>query len=134
MSYSVYVQKFISGDSAAIDFNAVAAILAPHGTIGDAGRHLEFTPREDNLCEVAILSGSKSDGITGISFERPVTGRGLPELIFALLDIPGTCFYELDCSYVMARSDVTSELPEGLLEACTLSSVTVISSAAEVQL
>jgi len=134
MSYSVFLQKFENGEPASVPYSDVAAVLFQYGMIDSAGSRREFTPREENLCEVGFLSGNESDGIDGISFERPVAGRALPGLIFRLLDLSGMCFFELDCTYVLAKTDVTGDLPEGLVEQCASGRATVISSAEEIVL
>jgi hypothetical protein len=134
MSYSVYLQKFEHGAPASVPYPVVAAILSQYGTVDAVGSRKEFTPREDNLCEVGFLSGNENVGIDGISFERPVAGRALPGLIFRLLDLPGMCFFELDCTYVLAKTDVTGDLPEGLVEQCRTRRATVISSPEEIVL
>jgi len=69
-----------------------------------------------------------------IGFQRPISGGRLALLIFDLLAIPGMCYFELECTYVLARSDLTADLPEGLLIQCESRSVTVISSASEILL
>ena len=137
MSYSVYVQKFDHGEPANVPYSEVASVLSQYGTIDRVGSRMEFNPHEDNLCEVGFLSGNESDGIDGIdgiSFERPVAGRALPDLIFRLLNLPSICFFELDCTYVLAKADITADLPEGLLEQCESGRVTVISSVEEIVL
>jgi len=134
MSYSVYVQKFKSGESVVVPFEQVSNVLSKYGTIGSTGAYLELTPHRDDLCEVAILSGSVQDGVSGISFERPVSGPLLPEVIFQLLAIPGMCFFEVDCTYVAARTDITADLPKGLVEQCKSGAVTVVSGPAELRL
>lgn len=134
MSYSVFLQKFVGGEPASVPYSEVAAVLSQYGALDWVGPRMKFTPREDNLCEVAFLSGNESDGIDGISFARPAAGRTLPDLVFRLLDLPGMCFFELDCTYVLAKTDVTDELPEGLVEQCASGRATVISSVEEIVL
>lgn len=134
MSYSVYVQRFNQGEEAAIPYQDLVEVFSGLGSLGSAGSFIEFTPNTDDLCEVAILSGDEKEGITGIAFERPVASAALSEIVFQLLAIPGTCFFEADCTYVMARSDVTNDLPEGLLDQCESGQVTIVKTAEEVQL
>lgn len=134
MSYSVYVQRFSQGEEATIPYQEIAEILSGLGSLRSAGSFIEFTPSTDDMCEVAILSGSESEGITGISFERPASSVALSQVVFQLLAIPGTCFFEVDCTYVKARADVTNDLPEGLLEQCESGAVTIVTTAEQVQL
>ena len=134
MSYTVFVQKFAGGGPSAIPFASVVSILQRYGDVGDAGGRLEFTPAGDDLCEVGFVGGSEVEGIDSVSFERPASGGRLASLVFELLALPGMCYYELDCSYVLARTEITAELPPGLVDMCESGSVTVISSASEVPL
>lgn len=134
MSYSVFIHRFKDGEPSPAPFVEVASILRRYGTIGSAGDRLEFTPEGDDLCDVGFIGGDEENGIDSVGFERPVSGGSLGQLIFELLSIPGMCYFELDCTYVLARTDVAKELPEGLLEQCSAGSVTVISSASEVPL
>jgi hypothetical protein len=134
MSYTVFVQKFANGEPSAFPFALVVSILQRYGDVGDAGGRLEFTPADDDLCEVGFVGGSEAKGIESVIFERPVSGGRLAPLVFELLGLPGMCYYELDCSYVLARTEITAELPPGLADMCEPGTVTVISSASEVPL
>lgn len=134
MSYSVFIHRFKDGEPSPVPLVEVASILQRYGSIESAGDRLEFTPRGNDLCEIGFVGGNEEVGIDSVSFERPVSGGPLGKLIFELLAIPGMCYFELDCTYVLARTDVTKELPEGLLEQCSSQGVTVISSASEVPL
>lgn len=134
MSYSVFLHSFKDGEPSPVPFIDVASVLQRYGNIGRAGDSLEFTPKGDDLCEVGFIGGNEEDGIDSVSFERPISGGRLGQLVFELLSIPGMCYFELDCTYVLARTDVTNELPEGLLEQCASQSVTVISSVSEIPL
>ncbi len=134
MSYSVFIHRFKDGEPSPVPFVEVASILQRYGAIDSAGDSLEFTPNGDNLCEIGFVGGDEESGIDSVSFERPVSGGPLGQLIFELLAIPGMCYFELDCTYVLARTDVTKELPEGLVEQCSSGHLTVISSAGEVPL
>jgi hypothetical protein len=134
MGYSVFIHRFKDGEPSPVPFVEVAAILRRYGTIDSAGDRVEFTPKGDNLCEVGFVGGDEESGIDSISFERPASGGQLGQLVFELLAIPGMCYFELDCTYVLARTDVTKHLPEGLLEQCSSGCITLVSSAAEVPL
>lgn len=134
MSYSVYIQKFKNGEPSFANFSDVSAILNKYGSVDRVGGRIEFTPDGDDLCEVGFVGGSEDDGIDSIGFERPISGGRLSLLIFELLAMPGMCYFELECTYVLARSDLTRDLPEGLLKQCESGSVTIISSASEVLL
>jgi hypothetical protein len=134
MGYSVYVQRYSHGEEATIPYRKLVDVFSGLGTLGSAGSYIEFTPYTDELCEVAILSGDEAGGITSISFERPGASAALADLVFQLLAIPGTCFFEADCTYVKARTDVTKNLPEELLDQCETGQVTIVTSAEEVRI
>jgi hypothetical protein len=134
MSYSVFVQKFARGEPSAAASASVVSILQRYGDVSDAGGRLEFTPDDDDLCEIGFVGGGEVDGIDSVSFERPVSGGRLASLVFELLGIPGMCYYELDCSYVLARTEITAELPPHLVGLCESGRVTVISSMSDVPL
>ena len=132
MSYSFCLQKFESGDSVPFSFNDVVAALKPHGSVGDAGGWWEFTPQNEGICEVALISGVENEETTtGLSFERPSSSATLREIVFEPLAIPGTCFFEVDVTYVAARSDVAADLPPELLELCESGQVTMLTDASE---
>ncbi len=131
MSYSVFLQNFSDRKT---PFGAVQAILNKYGTIGRGpSGGFEFTPTEDEVCEVAFL-GDNSEHIDGISFSRPASGPKLRSIIFELLGLPGMCYYELDVREVLARSDVSAHLPPELLQLCESGTVTVITSETEIDL
>jgi hypothetical protein len=134
MSYSVFIHKFERGQPSSAPFHEVSVILEKYGFVDSVGLRLEFTPRGDDLCEIGFIGGNKAEGINSIGFERPVSGGRLGALVFELLAISGMCYFEVDCSYVLARTDVTADLPQGLLEQCVTKRATVISLISEVSL
>ena len=134
MSYSVYLQVFKAGKPSFADFDSVLTILGRYGSVDRVENRLEFEPNGDNLCEIGFLGGDEESGIDSIGFDRPVSGGRLAELVFELLGVPGMCYFELDCTYVLARTDVSAELPEELLELCETGGVTIINSPHDVPL
>ena len=82
----------------------------------------------------SALSAGVERPAYSIGFERPVAGGRLGALVFELLAVAGMCYFEQDCTFVLARIDVTAELPEGLLEQCESGQVTVVASSSEVPL
>ncbi|WKZ87317.1 hypothetical protein N5B55_21420 [Ralstonia pickettii] len=132
MSYTVFVQKFADGQAGSVPYNSVVSVLRRYGSVSDIGQSVEFIPDGDDLCEIGFVGGNRADGVDGVSFERPVSGGRLRELVFELLDIPGMCYFEVDCRFVLARRDVAVDLPLGLIRQCESGSVTIISSATEV--
>lgn len=133
MGYAVYVQKFEGGERAFAPYSEVGPILLRYGRVEVRGEQAEFIPNGDDLCDVGYLEITQA-GVDGVGFDRPVSGGRLPQLVFELLSVPGMCFFEQDVSYVMARTDVTASLPEGLRELCSSGRCTVISKAEEVAL
>lgn len=134
MGYTVFVQKFAGGERSSAPFASVVSILQRYGDVSDAGGRLEFTPAGDDLCEIGFVGGGQVEGIDSVGFERPVSGGRLASLVFDLLGIPGMCYFELDCSYVLARTEITAELPPALVGLCASGAVTVVSSASDVPL
>ena len=132
MSYSVYIQKFKNGEPSPADFEEVLSVLCRYGSVSNYLGRLEFWPNDEDICEVGFLNGGEVLGITSISFERPIFGGCFAQLVFDLLGISGMCYFEQDCIYVLSKTDVTSDLPDGLAKICKDGRVTVISSVAEV--
>jgi hypothetical protein len=132
MGYSVYLHKFEAGEPAFVPFAEVAAILRRYGTVTLVGSHIEFTPKGDDLCEVGFIAGSESEGIDSIGFERPVFSDRLRKLIFELLSVRGMCYFEQDATFVLDKTDVKADLPEGLLDQCESGQVTLVRSFADV--
>lgn len=110
----------------------VENVLSPYGQIARDVSFHEFSPACDDICDYAILSTS-DDFVEGITFERPVTGNKLRKIVFELLGLQGMCFFELDVSYVLSRSDVSEFLPDELIGACESGTVTVVSTESELE-
>lgn len=134
MGYSVYLQKFDCGEPAFAPYSDISSILLRYGSVDHIEGRIEFTPNGDDLCEVGFVGGNETEGVDSIGFERPVSGGRLGALVFELLGVGGMCFFEQDATFVLARTDVTSDLPDGLLDQSESRRVTVIQSAGEVPL
>ena len=134
MGYSLYFQIFLNRECGTTPYGEVIAILSKFGNVWEGEGRIEFTPDANDICEVGFITRKREDGVSGISLVRPQKGWRLPALIFDLLSIPGLCFYELDCTYVLARSDVTEHVPKKLLDLCPDRRVTVITSPYEISL
>jgi hypothetical protein len=134
MSYSVYVQKFDDGERAYAPFREVASVLEKYGRLALLPDRGEFIPNGEDICEVGYLNGNEELGLDGVGIDRPVSGGRLKTLVFELLGVEGMCYFEQDVTYVLARSDVTPTLPQGLLELCESGRCTVISTAEEIPL
>lgn len=134
MGYSVYLQKFECGEPAFASYAEVSSILLRYGSVDHVDGRIEFAPHGDYLCEVGFVGGSETEGVDSISFERPVSGGRLGALVFELLGVGGMCYFEQDANFVLARTDVTADLPDGLVDQCEARCVTVIQSAEDVPL
>jgi hypothetical protein len=134
MSYSVYVHKFRQGEPAFAPFGDVVSILARYGSVDAVEDRLEFTPDGDDLCEIGFLGGNEDSGIDSVGFNRAVSSDRLRALIFELLGVDGMCYFEDGMDCVIARTDVTLDVPPDLLENCGTSAVKVIRSADDVSL
>lgn len=132
MSYMVYVQAFAHGEPLLVAFSSVVQILERFGVVTRNADRLEFTPNSVEICEIGFITGDQETGIQTLAFLRPVSGGRLAEMVFALLAIPGMCYFEQDGTDVLARADLTNEIPEGLLSLCRSGKVTVVVSPQEV--
>lgn len=131
MGYDVFVRRFVGGDSSPAPFSEVAAILQKYGTIEESPfGGLQFLPTNDDICEIGFIDGDQDSGVAGIMFSRP--RDKLPPIIFDLLGIQGMSYFEQDVIHLFARSDITTELPEGLAAASAAGRLTIISSASEI--
>ena len=116
MGYQVFVQKFENGDSGIIPFEEIKTVLQKYGTIVKGNFGLEFISSVGEVCDYASITGKSKNSISGISFDRPTDHELLPNIIYDLLSIANTCFFGPDLEYLQARSDISAQLPESLLE------------------
>ena len=115
MSYEVFVQRFESGESAAIPFEELSDILSKFGRIDDGYTGLEFYPDDTYVCDCAPLSGDQPSAITGICFSRPAMDhRPFFRIVFDLLGIGSTCFFGPDLTFMQSRTDSKIVLPGSL--------------------
>ena len=110
----------------------VENVLLRYGSIAAEASFHEFSPACDDICDHAVLSAG-DDFVEGITFERPVTGNKLRKIVFELLGLQGMCFFELDVSYVLSKSDVSEFLPDELIDACESGAVTVITTESDLK-
>ena len=115
MSYDIYVQKFVRGESDFIPFDELNLVLQKYGRIEEGDFGFEFISIVGEVCDCAFLSGESLNSITGISFERPTESDILPNIIFDLLSIENTCFFGTDLQYCQSRTEMKSDLPESIL-------------------
>ncbi|AZZ93510.1 hypothetical protein EUZ85_23415 [Hahella sp. KA22] len=116
MSYEFFFQKFENGKAGVIPFEEINAILKNYGEIIGDDSDLEFVSKVGEICERACLFGESRDAISGMVCFRPVQHELLPKIIFDLLSIENTCFFGPGLDYLQARTDISSQLPESLLE------------------
>ena len=62
-----------------------------------------------------------------------MTGNKLRKIVFELLGLKGMCFFELDVSYVLSKSDVSEFLPDALIDACESGTVTLVSTESDLE-
>lgn len=129
MGYSVFLHNFTPEKTRLKD---VESLLLPYGQIGRDVSFHEFSPTCDDICDHAILS-TNDDFVEGITFERPLNGNKLRKIVFELLGLQGMCFFELDVSYVLSKSDVSEFLPDELIDACESGTVTLVSSESDLE-
>ena len=129
MGYSVFLHNFTPEKTRLQD---VESVLLSYGQIGRGVAFHEFSPDCDDICDHAVLSTS-DDCVEGITFERPVSGNRLRKIVYELLGLQGMCFFELDVSYVLSRSDVSEYVPDELIDACESGTVTVVSTESDLE-
>jgi hypothetical protein len=116
MSYSIFIQKFKSGEPDSIDLNEFMAAISEFGQVEQNSFGLEIISSVGDLFETASISEADGNGISGISFHRPAHHEQLRALIFQILQFDGTCFFDQDMDYFQYRNLRTEDLPAGLLE------------------
>ncbi|MDG9671625.1 hypothetical protein ONV78_28070 [Hahella sp. CR1] len=116
MSYEIFFQKFENGEAGVIPFEEINAVLKNYGEIIEDDGDFEFVSKVGEICESAYLFGESRDAISGMVFLRPMQHELLPKIIFELLSIENTCFFGPGLDYLQARTDISSQLPESLLE------------------
>ena len=115
MSYSIFIQKFKSGEPAAIDLQEFSDAISEFGQIKKTDFGLEIISSVGQMYETASISEENAKGISGISFHRPSHHKKLRELIFQILQFDGTCFFDEDMDYFQFRNLKIEDLPVDLL-------------------
>ena len=115
MSFTVFINKFEHGKGASFDLKELEAITAKYGSWHSGDLGLEFHAQEKDLFETTDLFGSEEATHTSISILRPNAKSRLKELIFDLLELPGTCFFTQDLEAVYVRNTPSHQLPKDLV-------------------
>ena len=116
MGYKVYLHKFENGDSASIPYDELLRILQKYGEVVERGFGLEFISQVGDIADSVSLTGNADTGITGITFDRPMSNPRFPEIIYELLGLPNTCFFGPNLKFVHTRSEMNEHYPQGLVE------------------
>jgi len=93
----------------------VNLLLNKWGAVVSGEYGIELVLEEPYLFSVCSLHGDLDTGISGITFERPQNHPLYPELVFDLLSIPNSCYFEPDLDFVYSRMDMNQHYPDGLL-------------------
>lgn len=114
MSYTVFIQKFKSGEPSKFEFSELKRILSKYGEVNSGESGIEFRSL-NGLFEDTTLGKSESD-IDGISFHRPNNTNEFRQMAFEILAINGTCFFDQELGFLRTRTTESSEFPEDLIE------------------
>lgn len=117
MSYDIFVIKFENGQESAIDFPQLQTVLNRYGQLIEHAGEWSFLSSVGELFDNAQLLGDHENGFFGINIQRPTLHPQLPQFIFDLLSIPGTCFFGTDMDFLQSRTDITSDLPDAFQQA-----------------
>lgn len=123
MSYTIYIQKFKSKTKDNFDLNQLNILVDKHGRIVKTEYGLEIITENSQLFENADLNGRSNSEITNLSIHRPSNDRKLRELIFDILKIDGTCFFDQDLSFLLTRQDTLQDFPQDLLDNCQMKQI-----------
>lgn len=123
MSYTIFIQKFQDKKEDNFNLNELRRIVDKYGQIRKEEFGLEIIIEKDELFKNADLNGNGSTEITNISIHRPSENPKLRELIFDILKIEGTCFFDQELNFVITRENNANKFPEDLLENCKLAQV-----------
>lgn len=133
MSYTVFIQKFKNQEPNLIDFKKLLAIVSDFGTIESKEYGHEIVPKDESMFEYASLMGESDNQFSGISFHRPNFNASFKQLVFQLLELNGTCFFDQNMECVLVRGIAEKELPEDIIENADRG-IVQISSAEEISL
>ena len=116
MGYEVFIYKFEKGDASGIPHKDVDDILSKYGKVVEGNFGLEFMSSVGDVCDYCSLSADDHGQITCIQFSRPTISEELPEIVFDLLSIQGTCFFGPDLEFMQSRYSLGDNLPDALQE------------------
>lgn len=115
MSYSIYLQRFIDGESAALDQGLLREVLHPHVVVGEGA---SLFIRADDGSEADVFA--HPDGVT---IDRPQSGQvfdlvaALMQQLEAVLVLPG--------GVTLLRTEQDrADLPEGLRDSAVVVEMT----------
>lgn len=114
MSYTIFIQKFNNGDASPFEFSELESIISKHGNITESEFGLEITSKTE-ICENADLNGKGKTDISGVSFHRPIHCLELQNLVFDILKVDGTYFFDQELNYLQTRSANLTDVPEDIL-------------------
>lgn len=124
MSFAVLIMRFSKGEPFSMERELLAEILLPFGEIVSTDYGLEITT-EKNLFEYASVIGEGETEFSGIFFNRPDLNNDLIQLIFDILSIENTYFFDQEMEFLFSRNLESSDLPKDMInnESCDASNI-----------
>lgn len=117
MGYEVMLMKFEKGEPGLFDPVEFNTALAPFGTLeeGEFGR--EIIPKSESyMFEYASVMGEEGNTFGGVMFNRPDLNEPFSHLIYALLSLKGTCFFDPNFEFLIGRNIRKNNIPVDILE------------------
>lgn len=132
MSFAVIFMRFSQGEPLSIDRQQLEKILLPYGKIISGEYGWEIISKS-NLFEYANIMGEGESEFSGIFFNRPDLSGELNQLIFDLLAIEKTYFFDQNMEYLFSRKLNPSDLPQDIAEngACEILNTTSVNDLRE---
>ncbi|NOQ73924.1 MAG: hypothetical protein GQ574_18100 [Crocinitomix sp.] len=130
MSYTIFIQKFKEGEPSPFNRSELETIISKHGKMSEEEFGVEILTEID-MFENADLNGEGTAELSGISFHRPIHCIALQNLIFDVLEVNGTCFFDQNFSYLQTRTLNQADFPEDLIENAE-DGITLVQSATEI--
>lgn len=133
MSYTVFIQKFNQQDPEPIDFKELSAIVSDFGKIELREFGHEIISQEQDMFEYASLMGESDRQFSGISFHRPIFNASFKQMVFQILEVHGTCFFDHNMETILVRGTSKQHLPEEIIENA-VNGIATINAAEEVNM
>ena len=115
MSYSLFMQRFVDGDTGTVPFDVAKPVLERYGKLSQGISGWELSFATSDIADVADVSGDDDEGVSGITLSRPTGSPAMYSFIFAVLQELKMCFFTQDCEAIWATEDLREHVPPDLL-------------------